>query len=85
MTTTCPKTVVGGKQGHAPCKISLLQESLFLASVEFYGGHKTEVNLATHILLYITGFNIAVCVYLSHLTCPRKCNENVKYSMAFSK
>ena len=20
-TATCPKTVVGGKQGHAPCKI----------------------------------------------------------------
>ena len=28
-TTTCPKTVVGGKQGHAPSKMPLLQQSLF--------------------------------------------------------
>ena len=28
-TTTCFKTVVGGKQGHAPCKILLLQQILF--------------------------------------------------------
>ena len=25
--TTCPKTVVAGKHGHAPCEISLLQQS----------------------------------------------------------
>ena len=29
-TTTCDKTVVGGKQGHAPCKILPLQQSIFL-------------------------------------------------------
>ena len=28
--TRCAKTVVGGKQGHAPCRILLLQQSLFL-------------------------------------------------------
>ena len=28
--TTHPKTVVGGKQGHAPSKILLLQQSLFV-------------------------------------------------------
>ena len=35
-TTTCLKTVVGGKQGHAPCKILLLQQSLFFTSVKFH-------------------------------------------------
>ena len=34
-TTTCPKTVVGGKQGHAPCKILSLQQSLFLCQLNF--------------------------------------------------
>ena len=28
-TTTYNKTVVGGKQGHAPCKILLVQQILF--------------------------------------------------------
>ena len=32
MSTTCLKTVVGGKQGHALCKICLLQQSLFVVS-----------------------------------------------------
>ena len=48
-TTTCPKTVFGGKQWHAPCKILSLQQSFFMSS-EFHGDHKThrgEVNLAT--------------------------------------
>ena len=27
-TTTCHKTVVGGKQGHAACKLFLIQRSL---------------------------------------------------------
>ena len=35
VTTTCLKTVVGGKQGHAPCKILLLQQSLFLCQLNF--------------------------------------------------
>ena len=32
-TTTCHKSVVGGKQGHAPCKIQLLQQILFLCQL----------------------------------------------------
>ena len=44
MTTTCPKTVVGGRQGNAPCKSLLLQPSLFV-SVEFHGDHKTVTKL----------------------------------------
>ena len=35
VTTTCLKTVVVGKQGHAPCKILLLQQSLFLCQSIF--------------------------------------------------
>ena len=34
-TTTCPKTVVGGKQGYAPCKVFLLQQSFFLCQLNF--------------------------------------------------
>ena len=30
--TTYPKILVGGNQGHAPCKILLLQKSLFRVS-----------------------------------------------------
>ena len=29
-STTCLRTVVGGWQGHAPCKILSLQQSLFM-------------------------------------------------------
>ena len=29
-TTTCLRTVVGGKQGHAPCKIPFLQQRLVI-------------------------------------------------------
>ena len=31
-TITCPKTVAGGKQGHAPCKIPSPQQSHFCVS-----------------------------------------------------
>ena len=31
-TTKCARTVVGGKQGHAPCKILLPQQSIFCIS-----------------------------------------------------
>ena len=34
-TTTCPMTVVGGRQGHAPCGILLLEQSLFLCQWNF--------------------------------------------------
>ena len=35
-TTTCLGTVVGGKQGHAPCRILLLQLSPFLCQLNFF-------------------------------------------------
>ena len=45
-TTKCRKTVVVGKQGHAPCKILLLPQSLFFMSVESHGDHhKTVIKL----------------------------------------
>ena len=34
-TTICHITVVGGEQGYAPCKILLLQQSLFLCPLNF--------------------------------------------------
>ena len=34
-TATCLSTLFGGKQGHAPCRILLLQQILFFVSVEF--------------------------------------------------
>ena len=43
--TTCLKTAVGCKQGHAPCKIFSLQQNLFVVSVEFHGDHKTVTKL----------------------------------------
>ena len=39
------KAVVGGKQGHAPCKIVLLQQFHFIVSVKFRTGHKTDTKL----------------------------------------
>ena len=43
-TTTYHKTVVGGKQGHALCKILLPQQSLF-APVECHEDHKTVTKM----------------------------------------
>ena len=34
-TATCLKTVVGGRQGHAPCKGLSLQQSFFLCQLNF--------------------------------------------------
>ena len=34
-TTTCLKTVVGGRQRHAPCKVLSLQHNLFLCQLNF--------------------------------------------------
>ena len=60
-TTTCLITVVGGKQGHARCKIPLLQQSLFFVSVEFIC-HKVEVKLAIFCFGDIPGFKTLVPV-----------------------
>ena len=43
-TTTCPKAVVMGKQGHAPCDGLSLTKLLFV-SVKFHGDHKTVIKL----------------------------------------
>ena len=43
-TTMCIKTVVGGKQGHALCKILLLNKASLL-SVKFNGDHKTAAKM----------------------------------------
>ena len=56
VTTTCHETVVGGKQGHAPCKILLLHQSFtsihsfipsitFSMPVKFYGDHETDTKM----------------------------------------
>ena len=44
-TTTCPKTVVGGKQGHAPWKIPLLQQTLFFVPIKFHGDHTADTKM----------------------------------------
>ena len=44
-TTTCLNTVVGGKQGHAPCRILALQQFIFSVSVVCHGGHKAVIIL----------------------------------------
>ena len=36
-TNTCLKTVVDGKQRHAPCKICSLQQRLMFVSLDFHG------------------------------------------------
>ena len=42
--TTCPKCVVLGKHGHAPCKMLLLQQSLFLCRLNFMEITITVIN-----------------------------------------
>ena len=43
-TTTCLRSLVGCRQGHDPCEILLLKQSLFV-SVKSYRGHKTVMEL----------------------------------------
>ena len=38
-TTACLRTVAGGKQGHVPCEIFSLQQSLLFVLVEFNVDH----------------------------------------------
>ena len=49
-TTVCLITVIWGKQGHATCRIFLLQQSLFFVPVECHGDTKNcyqdEVSMA---------------------------------------
>ena len=44
-TSTCHRSVSGGMQGYAPCKMHLLQQNLFFVSFEFHGDHKTVTNM----------------------------------------
>ena len=37
--------MVGGKQGHVPCEILSLQQSLLFRSVDYYGDHKAVTKL----------------------------------------
>ena len=37
-------TVIEGKQGHTPCRMHSLQQSLFLC-LEFHGDHKSVTRL----------------------------------------
>ena len=43
-TTTCLGTVVGCKQGHAPCKVPLLRHMLFLCQSNFMVAGVSEVS-----------------------------------------
>ena len=56
MITTCLKTVVVGRQRHAPCEILLLQQSPFCVSQiswRLYYCYKDEVKSSrTHFLRY---------------------------------
>ena len=64
----CPTTVVGGKQGHAPCNIPLLRKSLHFSLVEFCGENKTftMLNVATLSYGVITAFKTVQCMLVVH-------------------
>ena len=61
-TTARLRTVAGGKQGRAPCKIFSLQQNLFYMMAKFHGDSntvtgditvfKTTVSLSLHLSLY---------------------------------
>ena len=66
MTTTCLKTVVGGKQGPVTCRILSLHQILFLMSVKLYEDcHRVDVNLANFCFGDMNGFKIVVSLCLS--------------------
>ena len=45
-TTTCHKIKIETKEEHSSCKIPLLQQILFFASIEFHGDHKTITKMS---------------------------------------
>ena len=66
--TTCLKTVVVGKQGHASCKILLLDKAFFVA-VEFHGDHKIATKLRSNLATLSFGditkiYNSGICMIL---------------------
>ena len=65
-TTTYNRTVVVGKQGHAPCRICLLQQSLLFVPVYFI--LRLQQRLGKSVLRQfwdITGFKAVVSVCVS--------------------
>ena len=66
-TTTYPKTVVVGKQGHAACKTPCSNKSSFCVSrisLRSQDCHEDDVNQVTLSFLDITGCKIMVSVCL---------------------
>ena len=68
MTTMCPKTVVGGRQGHAPCEVLLFQQSLFLCQLNVMEIIRMSQSSGDsgYPLEDITGFKTVMCVCLSY-------------------
>ena len=77
--TICPKTVLGGKQGHAVYNVLSLQQSLFCVchiSWRSYDCHRVEVSMATISFVDITGHKKVVSVCLSICCSLVECSVN---------
>ena len=65
----CLRTVVGLMQGHARCKILLLEESLFFVSVDIQGDHmadtKTRSIWPPSVLPDLKQWCLSVCLALT--------------------
>ena len=85
-TTTCLKTVVGGMQGHAPCKAHLLHIAFFM-SVKLHVDHKSVTkmrqNLATLIVGDVTAFERVVSFCREPETGPVTLVSSVRYVSQF--
>ena len=78
-TTTHLKTVVGGKQEHAPCKVLSPKQIVFIASFKSRGDYKTvtELRLIYPISIFGTLENLrwlCLSVLLLHLFSYSSCN-----------
>ena len=66
-TTTCFITVVGGKQGYAPCRVLLLHKASFCVSrmsMKSHGCHENEVSPGhPHFWGYLRIEDSGVCLY----------------------
>ena len=54
-TTICPRTVVGGKEGHVHCKVLSLQQDIFFVSAEIHGVYRTVLWMLQTWLLSVVG------------------------------
>ena len=73
---TCLENVVGGKQGHAPCKIFLLHQRFFyvrLISWRLLDCHKVDVRLATLSFGDVTKFKTVMSVCLLRCCITGQC------------